>query len=96
MGFRGVAGRMEFGCSAPTDDGVVRFLRVFTNGHPSLEHSAWWHNNKRRVPPVAAVAKDLLDVQSSSMANESSPSWAGNLISAHHSSLEDEVISACL
>lgn len=77
------------------DDKVTLFLKATSNGDFSLDPHSWRNQNTERCSHSASVTREVLSVQSSSVASESKLSWAGNRINDKKSLLENEMISAC-
>lgn len=80
----------------PKKDEVLRFIRATETGNAILEPFGLWRNDAKRFPHIASVARDVLVIQSSCVASESRLFSAGNLITDHRQSLEDEIITTCL
>ncbi|KAE8696646.1 U-box domain-containing protein 7 [Hibiscus syriacus] len=57
---------------------------------------AWWKENEAQFPILAAMARDLLTVQASTVASESVFSVSGKVISQRRSRLSPESVEICI
>lgn len=78
------------------DDEVVSFLRATSIGDKRADPFEWWRSNERRYPTIAPVARDVLAIQASSVCSEEYFSVAGNLVTAHRSTLSDDSIRSSM
>lgn len=80
----------------PFEDDVVALLREIAIGDKRADPFDWWPTNEKRYPNIAPLARDLLDVQASSVSSEHHFSIAGNMVSAHPTRLTEEYIQSTL
>jgi len=57
---------------------------------------AWWKEKEGQFPILAAMARDLLTVQASTVASESAFSVSGRVISQRRSRLSPESVECCI
>ena len=57
---------------------------------------AWWKEKEGQFPILAAMARDLLTVQASTVASESAFSVSGRVISQRRSMLSPESVECCI
>ena len=76
------------------NDEVARFVRFTATSDHDADPFSWWKAHDKRFPALAKLARDLLPVQASSVASESTFSGAGTLIRDNRSSLGDDTIRA--
>ena len=76
------------------DDEITRYLRATSVGDKRAAPLIWWKLNESRFPTIAAVARDVLAIQASSVASESAFSQAGLLIDDKRTCLGDDSIKA--
>jgi len=82
----------EFGNYISTD-----FLSFMTfDEFENLDILAWWKEKETRFPVLAAMARDLLTVQASTVASESAFSVSGRVISQRRSRLSPESVEMCI
>lgn len=78
------------------EDEIINFLRNTSIGNRKCEPLQWWKLNAHHFLSVESVARDILPVQETSVASESSLSIAGNLVDDDRCRLGDEAIKACM
>jgi len=79
-----------------TDEIGLFFNSTRVREHSEIDPLGWWKINEKRFPNVAILARDVLAIQASSVASESTFSTSGNLVSDTRSRLSDEVITAVM
>ncbi|MFS7928440.1 putative HAT dimerization domain, ribonuclease H-like superfamily [Helianthus anomalus] len=57
---------------------------------------AWWQGRKSQYPVLAAMARDLLTVQASTVASESAFSLSGRVLSIRRTRLTPESVEMCI
>ena len=77
-------------------DEIEGYLRATISGDISVDPLLWWKMNTKRFPNIARFARNLLSVQSSSVASESAFSTSGALVTPSRAGLGDESIEACM
>jgi hypothetical protein len=72
-------------------------------GTPLLKHSGghfdilvWWKDHKREYPILSQIARDVLDVQVSTVASESAFSASGRVLDPYRSRLDPEMVEALI
>lgn len=78
------------------DDKAVRFLKATCEEELSNDPLIWWDFYKHNFPTVAALARNIPALQSSSISCESTLPHARNLVSENHAMLWGDVLSACM
>lgn len=90
-------GATETPTQSSSEDEVGLFFKATrVKEHFGIDPLAWWKINEKRFPNVAKLARDILAVQASSVASESTFSVSGNLVSDSRTRLSDEVITAAM
>ena len=64
--------------------------------HSKFEILTWWKKNKARFPVMAAMARDILAIPSSTVASESAFSIGGRVLDAFRSSLTPRLVEALI
>jgi len=62
----------------------------------NLDMLAWWKEKEPQFPILAAMARDLLTVQASTIASESAFSFSGRVISERRSKLTAQPVQVCV
>lgn len=65
-------------------------------GFENFNLLSWWSEHESQFPILAAMARDLLSVQASTVASESAFSTSGRIISARRSRLSPESVECCI
>lgn len=78
------------------DDKITRFLRATGAGARKIDPIDWWKNQEDKFPTLSKVTRDVLSIQASSVASESTFSHDGRLVTDYRTRLSDGVIQACV
>ena len=57
---------------------------------------AWWKGNESQFPVLAAITRDLLTVQASTVASESAFSVSGRVLSIRRTRLTPAAVEMCI